>query len=44
VLLAMGDSLLGPAIAEALELDPNTAREIAARRLRRQIEETHPRG
>ena len=44
VLLALGDSLLGPAIAEALELDANTARDIAAKRLRRQIEETHPRG
>ena len=44
VLLALGDSLLGPAIAEALELDPNTAREIAAKRLRKQIEEAHPRG
>ena len=44
VLLAMGDSLLGPAIADALNLDPNTAREIAARRLRKQIEEQHPRG
>ena len=44
VLLAMGDSLLGPAIAEALNLDRDTAREIAARRLRKQIEEQHPRG
>jgi AcrR family transcriptional regulator len=44
VLLAMGDSLLGPAIAEALNLDRNTAREIAAKRLRKQIEEQHPRG
>ena len=43
VLLSLGDSLLGPAIAEALDLDPNTAREIAANRLRRQIEEAHPR-
>jgi AcrR family transcriptional regulator len=38
VLLAMGDSLLGPAIADALSLDPGTAREIAAKRLRKQIE------
>jgi AcrR family transcriptional regulator len=38
VLLALGDSLLGPAIAEALQLDPGTARQIAARRLRKQIE------
>ena len=44
VLLALGDSLLGPAIAEALNLDPNTAREAAAKRLRKQIEEMHPRG
>jgi AcrR family transcriptional regulator len=44
VLLAMGDSLLGPAIAEALDLDPATAREIAAKRLRKQIEEAHPKG
>ena len=44
VLLAMGDSLLGPAIAESLNLDRNTAREIAAKRLRKQIEEQHPRG
>jgi len=43
VLLALGDSLLGPAIAEALELDPATARQIAAKRLRSQIEHAHPR-
>ena len=43
VLLALGDSLLGPAIAEALGLPADTAREQAARRLRRQIEELHPR-
>ena len=43
VLLALGDSLLGPAIAEALNLDRDTAREAAARRLRKQIEEAHPR-
>ena len=42
VLLAMGDSLLGPAIAGALDLDPATAREIAAKRLRKQIEDAHP--
>jgi AcrR family transcriptional regulator len=42
VLLAMGDSLLGPAIADALELNPATAREIAAKRLRKQIEDAHP--
>ena len=43
VLLALGDSLLGPAIADALDLDRDTAREIAAKRLRKQIEEMHPR-
>ena len=42
VLLALGDSLLGPSIAEALSLDPGTAREIAAHRLRKQIEAVHP--
>ena len=42
VLLALGDSLLGPAIAEALALDPGTARNIAANRLRKQIEAAHP--
>ena len=42
VLLALGDSLLGPAIAEALALDPGTARDIAAHRLRKQIEAAHP--
>ena len=43
VLLALGDSLLGPAIAEALDLDGDTARKIAARRMRAQIEQAHPR-
>ena len=42
VLLALGDSLLGPSIAEALSLDQGTAREIAAHRLRKQIEAAHP--
>jgi AcrR family transcriptional regulator len=42
VLLALGDSLLGPSIAEALSLDPGTARDIAANRLRKQIEAAHP--
>lgn len=41
VLLALGDSLLGESIAKALGLPADTAREIAARRLRKQIEETH---
>ena len=44
VLLALGDSMLGPAIAEALELDADTARTIARHRLRRQIEDTHLKG
>jgi AcrR family transcriptional regulator len=38
VLNALGDSLLGPAIADALSLDAGTARDIAAKRLRKQIE------
>ncbi len=42
VLLALGDSLLGGPIGEALELDRDTAREIATRRLRAQIEAAHP--
>ena len=42
VLLALGDSLLGPSIAEALSLDQGTAHEIAAHRLRKQIEAAHP--
>jgi AcrR family transcriptional regulator len=41
VLLALGDSLLGVPIADALGLPANTAREVAAHRIRRQIEETH---
>jgi AcrR family transcriptional regulator len=44
VLLALGDSLLGPSIADALDLDSDTAREMAARRLRKQIEAQHPHG
>jgi len=43
VLLALGDSLLGRPIAEALGIDCDTAREIAAKRLRAQIEALHPR-
>lgn len=43
VLLALGDSLLGQPIAEALDLPRDCAREQATRRLRRQIEEMHPR-
>ena len=44
VLLALGDSLLGPSIAQALELDPGTARQMAANRLRKIIEAQHPHG
>jgi AcrR family transcriptional regulator len=42
VLLALGDSLLGGPIGESLELDRDTAREIATRRLRAQLEAAHP--
>src|SRR4051812_3642792 len=38
VLIALGDSLLGAPIAEALGLSPEVAREIAAERLRIQLE------
>jgi AcrR family transcriptional regulator len=44
VLLALGDSLLGPSIAQALDLEPGTARAIAANRLRKVIEAQHPHG
>ena len=44
VLLALGDALLGEPIADALGLPRRTAREIAANRLRAQIERDHPRG
>ena len=43
VLAALGDSLLGGSIAEALGLDRDSARSIAAERLRAQIDERHPR-
>ncbi len=42
VLKALGDSLLGEPIAEALGLDRNAGRESATRRLRAQIEALHP--
>lgn len=42
VLNALGDSLLGKPIAEALGLAPDTARELAAERLRSRLEEQHP--
>src|SRR5215213_3021024 len=37
VLSALGDALLGPAIAEAFDLDHDTARELAAERLRQRL-------
>ncbi len=42
VLVALGDSLLGRPIAEALGLKPETARELAADALRAQIDARHP--
>jgi AcrR family transcriptional regulator len=42
VLTALGDSLLGAPIAEALGLDRDSARTVAADRLRAQIDERHP--
>jgi AcrR family transcriptional regulator len=42
VLVALGDSLLGRPIAEALGLSHETARELAAQALRAQIEARHP--
>ena len=43
VLAALGDSLLGSNIADALGLSRETARELAAERLRVQLEAAHPR-
>jgi len=42
VLGALGDSLLGAAIAEALGLPRDTARRLAAERLRARLEAHHP--
>src|SRR5215213_9162509 len=42
VLLALGDSLLGGPIAQALGLERDTARKIAAAALRAQIDARHP--
>lgn len=42
VLEALGDALLGGAIAEALDLPRDQARESAARRLRKLLEAMHP--
>lgn len=44
VLNALGDSLLGPPIAEALGLPRDAARELAAQRLRHRFEAEHPKG
>lgn len=44
VLNALGDSLLGGPIAEALGLPPDAARELAAQRLRHRLEADQPRG
>jgi AcrR family transcriptional regulator len=42
VLMALGDALLGEPVSNALGLERNTARDIAAKRLRKQIDESHP--
>lgn len=42
VLVALGDSLLGHPIADALGLKHDTARELAAQALRAQIDARHP--
>ena len=44
VLSALGDSLLGRPIAESLGLARDTARELAAERLRQRLERDHPHG
>ena len=44
VLLSLGDALLGDAIAKALGLPRDTARDMAAERLRVQLERDHPPG
>jgi AcrR family transcriptional regulator len=44
VLNALGDSLLGTPIADALGLPRDTARDLAAQRLRHRLEGDHPRG
>ena len=42
VLTALGDALLGEPIAGTLGLERDTAREVAARRIRAQIDAAHP--
>lgn len=44
VLAALGDALLGEAITGALGLPRESSRELAAERLRAQLEASHPRG
>jgi AcrR family transcriptional regulator len=44
VLSALGNALLGQPIAEALALSPDTARELAAERLRQRLGDHHPKG
>jgi AcrR family transcriptional regulator len=44
VLNALGDSLLGTPIADSLGLPRDTARELAADRLRQRLERDHPHG
>jgi AcrR family transcriptional regulator len=44
VLNALGDSLLGPPIAEALGLPRDAVRDLAAQRLRHRLEVEHPKG
>ena len=44
VLSALGDSLLGASIAQTLGLRRDTARELAAERLRQRLEADHPHG
>jgi hypothetical protein len=44
VLNALGDALLGTAIADSLDLPHDTARELAAERLRARLEAQHPPG
>jgi AcrR family transcriptional regulator len=44
VLSALGDSLLGPSIAETFGLPRDAARELAAQRLRHRLEAEHPKG
>ena len=42
VLMALGDALLGQPIAETLGLERDTAREVAADRVRKQIDQAFP--